>query len=94
MERPWLALSASDRALHESLAAIEHERWGHWQRYLHQQCLRQPDGSLVIPAGTVARWELQITTPYEQLSEQEKDSDREQVARYWPLLEAWRRLEG
>lgn len=66
----------------ERLAAIEHERWAHWQRYVHEQCERQEDGSLVIPAELAERWETQIETPYAELSEQEKDSDREQVHRY------------
>lgn len=66
----------------ERLAAIEHERWAHWQRYVHDQCERQEDGSLVIPAELAERWETQIETPYAELSEQEKDSDRDQVHRY------------
>lgn len=70
----------------ERLAAIEHERWAHWQRYMHDQCERQEDGSLVIDAELVARWEVQITTPYADLSDQEKDSDREQVQRYMPTI--------
>ena len=74
------------RELYERLAAIEHERWADWQRYLHSKCERNPDGLLTIPASLVAHWERQIATPYEQLSEAEKDSDREQVDRYWHLL--------
>ena len=48
----------------EQLAAIEHERWAHWQRYVHDQCERQDDGSLVIPAELATRWQAQIETPY------------------------------
>ena len=33
------------------------------------------------------RWEHQIKTPYSDLTEQEKQSDRDQVMRYWPRLE-------
>lgn len=34
----------------DELATVEHERWAHWQRYVHDHCERQQDGSLVIPA--------------------------------------------
>ena len=70
----------------ERLAAIEHERWSHWQRYMHGLCERTEDGRLIIPAASVEHWERQIATPYAELTEREKDSDREQVDRYWPLI--------
>ena len=70
----------------EELAALEHERWSHWQRYMHAKGQRQPDGSLVLPAELVARWERQISLTYVELSEEEKKSDREQVGRYLPLI--------
>jgi hypothetical protein len=54
----------------EQSAAVEHERWSHWQRYLHGQSVRQPDGSLLIPAELVARWEKQIHSKYAELSDQ------------------------
>jgi hypothetical protein len=73
-------------ALLEQLAALEHERWSHWQRYVHSKCIRQPDGSLLLPSDLVARWEKQIKTKYEDLDTQEKESDREQVRRYLPLI--------
>lgn len=72
--------------LREQLAAIEHERWSDWQRYVHRSCWREPDGSLTIPAHLVERWERQIITPYAELSEAEKQKDRDQVDRYWPLI--------
>lgn len=70
----------------DRLAGIEHERWAHWQRYVHDQCERLGDGSLVIPADLVSRWEQQIATPYVGLSELEKESDRDQVRRYLPVI--------
>lgn len=72
----------------ERLAALEHERWAHWQRYLHSKCEETPDGSLLIPAEFAARWETQIETPYAGLTESEKESDRDQVRRYLPLIAA------
>jgi len=74
--------------LTEQLAAIEHTRWSHWQRYLHSKGVRQPDGSLLIPPDLVARWEKQIETKYADLDETEKQSDREQVQKYLPLIES------
>lgn len=70
----------------DELAAVEHERWAHWQRYVHDHCERQHDGSFVIPAELAARWEAQIETPYVGLTEREKESDREQVRRYLPVI--------
>ncbi len=64
----------------ERLANIEHNRWAHWQKYLHSCCIKNEDGSLTIPKDKVDRWENQIKTKYCALSEKEKDSDREQVA--------------
>lgn len=74
-----------DRAI-DRLAAVEHDRWAHWQRYLHDQCERRDDGSLVIPADLVSRWEEQIRTSYRRLSLEEQESDREQVRRYLPTV--------
>lgn len=83
----WPAEAAMSRDdLREQLAAIEHERWAHWQQYVHSKGERTADGSLLLPASLVERWERQIGTAYADLSEAEKASDREQVDRYWPLI--------
>ena len=70
----------------EELADIEHERWAHWQRYMHGKGDRQQDGSMLLPADLIAQWERQIAAPYEALSEAEKESDREQVRKYLPTI--------
>lgn len=70
----------------DRLAAVEHARWAHWQQYMHDQCISTSDGSLVIPAELVSRWSTQIATPYEELTEPERASDREQVRLYLPLI--------
>lgn len=75
-----------DASFVDLLASKEHERWAHWQRYMHAQCTANADGSLVIPADLVARWTQQSATPYTELSEAERESDREQVRRYLPLI--------
>jgi hypothetical protein len=86
IEREQLAEAVS--RLTEELAAAEHDRWAHWQNYVHSKGLRQPDGSLLIPGDLVSRWERQIATTYNELSEQEKESDRDQVRKYMPLIVA------
>jgi hypothetical protein len=79
-------------SLVEELAALEHQRWAHWQKYVHDRGQRQPDGSIVLPSDLVAHWERQINTQYADLTTEEKDSDREQVKKYRPLLERWLNL--
>jgi len=77
--------------LFEKLAAIEHERWADWQKYVHEQCGSLMEnfthtGALVIPKELVSRWNRQIETSYVDLSEEEKESDRDQVRRYWDFV--------
>lgn len=78
--------------LREKLAAIEHERWADWQKWVHKQ-LRRPDAEdgtpWLLPDETFQRWQRQIYTNYQGLSEKEKQSDREQVDRYWPLIKEY-----
>ncbi len=81
-----------DPALLEQLAAAEHDRWSDWQRYVFTQCQQAADGSLVVPAELVRKWSRQMDSPFAALTEAEKDSDREQVERYLPIIE--RALEG
>lgn len=78
--------------LREQLAAIEHERWADWQKYVHGKGkARVVDGEAVwcLPMSSVRHWNRQIATPYAELSEREKQSDREQVDRYWHLIEEY-----
>lgn len=79
----------TDDAL-EAIARVEHERWAHWQRYLHQQCTRNDDGSLTIPAPLAERWERQIGLSYGELTQRERDSDREQAEEYLKALRRFR----
>jgi hypothetical protein len=74
----------------EQLADIEHQKWSHWQKYLHSKCVEHSDGKgewVCFPSELFRHWERQINTPYSELTEKEKDSDREQVERYLYLIE-------
>jgi hypothetical protein len=55
--------------LREKLAALEHQQWSHWTKYLI-------DSGLITDAAKIAHWERQINTPYYELTEAEKDLDR------------------
>ena len=52
--------------LREQLAALEHEQWAHWTRYLLDN----------LTPENAERWRRQCETPYDQLTEAEKASDR------------------
>ena len=77
--------------LRETLAAIEHERWADWQKWCHQVLWDNVPSHImqdhVYPI--LKRWDEQIETPYENLTALEKDSDREQVDRYWHLIDQY-----
>jgi len=68
----------------EKLADIEHQRWADWQKWCHK-ILRENCPSPELEK-VLKRWDKQIATPYSELSEKEKESDREQVRRYLPIL--------
>jgi len=64
-----------------------HQVWCMWMEYLFTQ--GQPylaglkgEGRFIIDAKSVTRWKRQMITPYAQLSEGEKKSDRDIARRY------------
>ncbi len=58
----------------EELAALEHKQWAHWTAHLLDTLCRRY--SLPADDPEIRRWRRQIPTPYADLSEQEKASDR------------------
>jgi hypothetical protein len=50
----------------ERLAALEHEQWAHWTKYMLDN----------LTAANIERWKRQIETAYADLTEAEKSSDR------------------
>jgi len=88
----------------ERLAALEHDQWAHWTRYMLG--VLEPllaygrgvssaagehgwtDQRAIEAIEACVRWKRQINTPYEALSEAEKDSDREWADKVLAALEA------
>jgi len=87
----------TEQELIEQLADKEHASWARWMQYLFSKCSVVEDGAgyerYYIPRSLVARWKMQADTPYEQLSEQEKQSDRDEVAHILPIIRKWAESE-
>ena len=71
----------------EQLAALSHEQWSGWMRYLFGKSIARDDGATIIPRDSSERWLRQMNTPYSRLPEEEKDSDRTEAKRVLELLE-------
>ena len=84
--------------LREALASYAHEAWSGWMKYLFSKCNEQ-DASYfditdqqihqritVIPQQLVEHWTRQMNTPYAELSEEEKESDRKEADRILEIL--------
>lgn len=76
------------KILIEELAEYAHDKaWSHWMKYLFENCgtLNQ-SGSFTIDAEKVERWTRQMNTPYSELPEDEKQSDRNQATYILDIL--------
>lgn len=70
----------------EPLADISHDIWSHWMRWMFTVGTFNEDGTWTMPAEKVERWKRQMNTPYAELSEQERESDREQADKILKVL--------
>lgn len=67
----------SREELIEKLAALEHDQWAHWTKYMLSN----------MSDENIKRWKKQIATPYSELSEEEKNSDREWTRKVLAIIE-------
>jgi hypothetical protein len=65
----------------EEKAAKQHEVWSHWMKYLFETCGKW-ENEVVIPSDLVKKWERQMNTEYKDLTEKEKQSDRDIVTKF------------
>lgn len=72
--------------LREQLAALAHEQWSEWMKYLFDKSTESSDGHVEIPPSLVLRWKRQINTHYADLSESEKESDRAEADKMLNLM--------
>jgi hypothetical protein len=83
----------------ELLAEAVHEVWANWMRYMLAQgrieqsydiyTMSDAPKEWVMPADKLERWTWQMETPYDDLSEKEKESDREIALQYLQLIEEY-----
>jgi len=72
----------------EALADAAHVAWSGWMRYLFKKCRDWANGDLTIPNEWRERWQRQIDTPYAELREDEKESDRVEARKFLAALSA------
>ncbi len=91
LERWEASLPSAPNHLVEALADIAHESWTGWMKYmvskikLGSQRQTRDDGHLIegwLPRSLVERWRRQMATPYGDLPESEKASDRVEAQEY------------
>lgn len=78
---------ADDSLLREKLAELAHNQWAGWMEYLFFKS-KQVDGCVIIPAWANERWRKQVATRYADLSEEEKDSDRNEADKFLAVFNA------
>ena len=72
----------------EALARYSHDdAWSGWMRYMFSKGIFNDDGTWTMPATFVERWQRQMETPYDQLTEQEKQSDRAEADKMLAVLQ-------
>jgi hypothetical protein len=81
----------SDPKLREDLAALAHQQWAGWMRYMFRDTIPTDEGGEEILCTKVERWKRQMKTPYDKLPESEKESDRKEADRVLALIESHRR---
>lgn len=73
----------------EQLAEYAHEAWSDWMKYLFEKSWLNPEtGRVEIPPVLVQRWKRQMNTPYAELPESEKESDRVEADRMLAIVGA------
>ncbi len=76
----------SSNTQREQLSSLQHQIWSDWVRHMFEVSTANPDGTVTIPPKYVQQWQREINTPYDDLSEEEKDGDRKQVDKMKHLI--------
>ena len=66
-----------ERELREKLAELAHSQWSGWMEWMLKN----------LDDVHIKNWKRQMNTPYDKLSEREKDSDRKEADKYLQVLQ-------
>lgn len=66
----------------EELASLCHAQWSGWMSHLFSIGEPQKNGAWMMPKSFVERWQRQMKTPYSNLSDSEKESDRKEADKF------------
>lgn len=78
--------TTADKNLVEKLADYAHNAWSGWMKYLFEKSTLNKDGTVTIPKWAVERWTGQMNTPYTELPEEMKSSDRKEAGEMIDIL--------
>ena len=71
----------------EEIAEFCHNvQWSGWMKYLFSKGEFMEDGRWIMPLWAVKRWQHQTKTLYKNLSEKEKESDRDEAMALLKLI--------
>ena len=74
----------------EELAEFSHSSWSGWMKYLFSKSTSDEDEREVIPKELVDRWKRQLGTDYKDLSEGEKESDRDEAKKILKIVNKYK----
>ena len=70
----------------EELAKYAHETWSHWMKHIFSLCYNNTTGITIISKLLTDRWIRQMKTPYNELPEEEKESDRKEADKILEII--------
>lgn len=91
-------MKENNEVLRELFAKVVHDSWSDWMKYLFSKCdtiYKHPEDMndfteyTIIPTWVYKRWKRQMETSYEELPDNEKESDRKEADRYLDALNSF-----
>ncbi len=70
----------------EALAEYAHNAWSRWMRFMLGKGAKNEDGSIYMSPELIARWERQMNTPYQELTPEDRVSDRNEAHRIMDIV--------